>query len=225
MNATPRELVESLIRDVPDFPEPGVVFKDITPLLDDPRGFAAAVDMMVEPWVGAGVSKVIGIEARGFMLATPIAQRLAVGFEERGQLTARNDLRLRMERDFALAGGGTLRHVAVPRIGWALVSQTDQSGHPLLVPATALPQRRLRQLEDALQGGAAVEARHPQVEEHQVGGRRGEHVEALRAAGALHVLVAAAEGAHDAAPRRGLVVDNQDACRGPRHPGSTPFTA
>ena len=80
MNATPRELVESLIRDVPDFPEPGVVFKDITPLLDDPRGFAAAVDMMVEPWIGAGVSKVIGIEARGFMLATPVAQRLAVGF-------------------------------------------------------------------------------------------------------------------------------------------------
>lgn len=80
MNLAPRALVESLIRDVVDFPAPGVVFKDITPLLDDPRGFAAAVDMMVEPWVGAGVSKVLGIEARGFMLATPIAQRLAVGF-------------------------------------------------------------------------------------------------------------------------------------------------
>ena len=72
--------VSALIRDVPDFPEPGIVYKDITPLLADPVGFAAAVDAMVEPWVDAGVDKVVGIEARGFMFATPVAQALGVGF-------------------------------------------------------------------------------------------------------------------------------------------------
>jgi adenine phosphoribosyltransferase len=67
-----------LIRDVPDYPQPGVMFKDITPLLADAAGFAAAIDALA-----AGhdaIDKVVGIEARGFILAAPVACRLAVGF-------------------------------------------------------------------------------------------------------------------------------------------------
>ncbi|HAZ08248.1 MAG TPA: adenine phosphoribosyltransferase [Elusimicrobia bacterium] len=67
------------IHDVHDFPKKGVVFKDITPLLSDPKAFAAAIDRMSEPFVGSGVQIVAGIESRGFLLATPIAYRLGAG--------------------------------------------------------------------------------------------------------------------------------------------------
>jgi len=72
--------LESFIDDVEDFPTPGVVFKDITPLLADPHAFASAVDEMARPFVGSAVSLVAGIEARGFLFGPPIAQRLGVGF-------------------------------------------------------------------------------------------------------------------------------------------------
>lgn len=71
---------ESLIVDIPDFPEPGVIFKDITPLLADPEGFAAVVDAIADHFADRGVTKVIGAEARGFMLGAPVAYRLGAGF-------------------------------------------------------------------------------------------------------------------------------------------------
>lgn len=71
---------ESHIRDVPDWPEPGIVFKDITPLLAHPGAFSAAIDAMVAPFAEAAITKVVGIEARGFILAAPIADRLDAGF-------------------------------------------------------------------------------------------------------------------------------------------------
>lgn len=67
------------IHDVPDFPKKGIVFKDITPLLSDAKTFAAAIDRLSEPFVGAGIQIVAGIESRGFLLATPIAYRLGAG--------------------------------------------------------------------------------------------------------------------------------------------------
>ena len=70
----------ALIRDVPDWPEPGVTFKDITPLLADPRAFAHVIDRLAEPHLGRGITKVVGIEARGFVLAAPVAHRLGAGF-------------------------------------------------------------------------------------------------------------------------------------------------
>lgn len=70
----------SLIRDIPDFPEPGVVFKDITPVLADRDAFSALVDALAAPFRDLGVDKVAGIEARGFTLATPVAERLGAGF-------------------------------------------------------------------------------------------------------------------------------------------------
>ena len=71
---------ESLIIDIPDYPEPGVIFKDITPLFDDPVGFANIIDDISNHFLGRGITKVVGAEARGFMLGAPIAYRLGVGF-------------------------------------------------------------------------------------------------------------------------------------------------
>lgn len=73
-------LIRSLIRDVPDFPKKGVMFKDITPVLADPGAFDVALDLIVAPFAAAGITKVAGIEARGFMFAAPIACRLGAGF-------------------------------------------------------------------------------------------------------------------------------------------------
>jgi adenine phosphoribosyltransferase len=72
--------LSALIRDIPDFPEPGIVFKDITPVLADPATFAALVAALAEPFRDSGVTKVAGIEARGFTLATPVAGLLRAGF-------------------------------------------------------------------------------------------------------------------------------------------------
>lgn len=72
--------LRSLLRDVPDFPSPGIVYKDITPLLGDPSGFALAVEEMARPWSDGSVDVVVGIEARGFILGAPVARALGVGF-------------------------------------------------------------------------------------------------------------------------------------------------
>ncbi len=71
---------ESLIVDIPDYPEPGVIFKDVTPLIADPRGFAAAIDELAEHYMGKGITKVVGAEARGFLVGAPVAYRLGCGF-------------------------------------------------------------------------------------------------------------------------------------------------
>jgi adenine phosphoribosyltransferase len=70
----------SLVRDIPDFPEPGVVFKDITPVLADARALSHLIEALATPYEQSGVSKVAGIEARGFTLATPVASHLEAGF-------------------------------------------------------------------------------------------------------------------------------------------------
>lgn len=68
------------IRDVPDFPKPGIIFKDFTPLLSDPGGLALAVELMANPYRGKGIDLVIGAESRGFIFGTAIAQSLSAGF-------------------------------------------------------------------------------------------------------------------------------------------------
>jgi len=75
----PREL-RTLIRDVPDFPKPGIVFKDFTPLLADPAGLALGVELMANPFRGKQIDYVIGAESRGFIFGTAIAQALSAGF-------------------------------------------------------------------------------------------------------------------------------------------------
>lgn len=71
---------ESLIVDIPDYPKPGVVFKDVTPLLADAQGFAAVIEALAEPYRDVGVTKVVGSEARGFMMGAPVAYLLGAGF-------------------------------------------------------------------------------------------------------------------------------------------------
>ncbi|MGH9277920.1 MAG: adenine phosphoribosyltransferase [Acidimicrobiales bacterium] len=68
------------IRDIPDFPKPGIVFKDITPLLADPDALRVTVDAFAEHFADRRVDKVVGVEARGFILAAPVAYRLGAGF-------------------------------------------------------------------------------------------------------------------------------------------------
>lgn len=72
--------LQKLIRDVPDFPKPGIIFKDITPLLRDPAGLALSVELLANPFRGKGVELVIGAESRGFIFGTALAQALSCGF-------------------------------------------------------------------------------------------------------------------------------------------------
>jgi adenine phosphoribosyltransferase len=75
-----RDKLSSLITDVPDFPKPGVVFKDFTPMLADPSALALAVELMANPYRGKGIDLVVGAESRGFIFGIAIAQALSAGF-------------------------------------------------------------------------------------------------------------------------------------------------
>lgn len=72
--------IESLVRDVPDFPTPGISFKDITPLLSNPAGLARAIEQMANPYRGQDIELVCGAESRGFIFGTAVAQVLSAGF-------------------------------------------------------------------------------------------------------------------------------------------------
>ena len=73
-------VLRTSIRDIPDFPKPGVTFKDITPLLADPVAFSTAVDAIVVSFGRGTIDKVVGIEARGFIIAAPVAYHFGAGF-------------------------------------------------------------------------------------------------------------------------------------------------
>lgn len=72
--------LRSIIRTIPDYPKPGIMFRDVTTLFADARGFRRAIDELVQPLAGAKIDKVAGIEARGFILGGAIAHQLSVGF-------------------------------------------------------------------------------------------------------------------------------------------------
>lgn len=76
---TPEEL-RAAIRTIADYPKPGVLFRDITTLLGDARAFHSAVELLARPWLAAGVNRIAGIEARGFILGGALAARLGAGF-------------------------------------------------------------------------------------------------------------------------------------------------
>ena len=93
----------SLIRDIPDFPRPGILFKDITPVLADAGGFAAAIEAMAAPWRATPPVAFVGIEARGFIFAAALSQALHAGFvpvRKPGKLPARTRV-----HDYALEYG------------------------------------------------------------------------------------------------------------------------
>ena len=68
------------VRSIPDYPKPGIIFRDITTLLGNARAFRSAVDALVQPYAGARIDKVAGVEARGFILGGAVAHQLSVGF-------------------------------------------------------------------------------------------------------------------------------------------------
>ena len=72
--------IKDRIRTIPNFPKPGIMFRDITTLLNDPYGFRKVVDELVQPYAGQPITKVAGIEARGFILGGAVAHQLSVGF-------------------------------------------------------------------------------------------------------------------------------------------------
>ena len=72
--------VKDYIRTIPDFPSPGIMFRDVTSLFGDPRGFRMAVDQLLLPWTGLRIDKVAGLEARGFILGGAVAHQLCAGF-------------------------------------------------------------------------------------------------------------------------------------------------
>ncbi|MGL5136180.1 MAG: adenine phosphoribosyltransferase [Beijerinckiaceae bacterium] len=72
--------LKDAIRTIPDYPKPGIMFRDITTLLADARAFRKAIDELVQPYAGLGISKVAGIEARGFILGGAVAHQLSAGF-------------------------------------------------------------------------------------------------------------------------------------------------
>lgn len=72
--------LENWIRDIPDFPQKGILFKDITPLLQDPQAFHAAIERLAAHYAGAGIETVVGVESRGFIFGAPLAYMLNCGF-------------------------------------------------------------------------------------------------------------------------------------------------
>jgi adenine phosphoribosyltransferase len=72
--------LKAAVRSIPDYPKPGIMFRDITTLLGDARAFRRAVDELVQPWAGSKIDKVAGIEARGFILGGAVAHQVSAGF-------------------------------------------------------------------------------------------------------------------------------------------------
>src|SRR5205809_7590899 len=82
------------IRSIPDYPKPGIIFRDITTLLGNARAFRRAVDESVQPWAGMKIDKVAGIEARGFILGGAVAHQASAGFvpiRQKGKLPHKRD--------------------------------------------------------------------------------------------------------------------------------------
>lgn len=97
------EHLKALIRDVPDFPMQGILFRDVTPLLRDPRGLSQVVDILAERYRGERIDAVAGIESRGFLFGAPLAVALGVGFvpiRKLGKLPAD-----KISREYALEYG------------------------------------------------------------------------------------------------------------------------
>ncbi|MGJ8623959.1 MAG: adenine phosphoribosyltransferase [Yoonia sp.] len=95
--------VQDYIRTIPDFPHEGIMFRDVTTLFSDPRGFRIAIDQLLHPYAGQPIDKVVGLEARGFILGGAIAHQLSLGFvpiRKKGKLPGKT-----IEQDYTLEYG------------------------------------------------------------------------------------------------------------------------
>src|SRR5437763_16755342 len=95
MGSNALEQLRAAVRDVPDFPKKGIVFKDITPVLNDPALFRASIDLFLERCRGLTIDKIVGIDARGFLFGSAVAYELGVGFvpiRKRGKLPYKTEI-------------------------------------------------------------------------------------------------------------------------------------
>ncbi|MEM8538207.1 MAG: adenine phosphoribosyltransferase, partial [Pseudomonadota bacterium] len=95
--------VQDYIRTIPDFPHAGIMFRDVTTLFADPRGFRMAIDQLLHPYAGRQIDKVVGLEARGFILGGAIAHQLSLGFvpiRKKGKLPGKT-----IQQDYTLEYG------------------------------------------------------------------------------------------------------------------------
>lgn len=101
--------VEDYIRTIPDFPHKGIMFRDVTTLFADPRGFRMAIDQMLHPYAGVNIDKVVGLEARGFIMGGAIAHQLSIGFvpiRKKGKLPGKT-----LSQDYKLEYGETTMEI------------------------------------------------------------------------------------------------------------------
>ncbi len=99
----PKKSVEDYIRTIPNFPHEGIMFRDVTTLFSDPRGFRICIDQLLSPYAGMQIDKVVGLEARGFILGGAVAHQLSVGFvpiRKKGKLPGKT-----IEQDYTLEYG------------------------------------------------------------------------------------------------------------------------
>ena len=105
----PKKSVEDYIRTIPDFPHKGIMFRDVTTLFSDPRGFRICIDQLLSPYAGMRIDKVVGLEARGFILGGAVAHQLSVGFvpiRKKGKLPGKT-----IEQDYKLEYGDATMEV------------------------------------------------------------------------------------------------------------------
>ena len=117
--------LQDLIRDVPDFPQEGISYKDITTLLKDPTGLKDAIGAMLRPFEGVAVELVVGIESRGFILATPMAIELGCGFipvRKPGKLPAET---LRLDYDLEYGTDAVEIHADAIELGQKILVVDD----------------------------------------------------------------------------------------------------
>jgi adenine phosphoribosyltransferase len=165
--------LRSLIREIPDYPQPGVMFRDITPLLGHPEGFPRAINDLVERYREVPVDRVVGIESRGFIIAAPVAYRIGAGFvpvRKAGKLpwaVVREEYELEYGRDKleihrdaihpgerilvvddVLATGGTARATSrlIEALGGVVVGLAFLLELPALGGRAALGERRVESL-------------------------------------------------------------------------------
>ena len=101
--------VKDYIRTIPDFPHEGIMFRDVTTLFADPRGFRMAIDQLLHPYAGQPIDRVVGLEARGFILGGAIAHQLSLGFvpiRKKGKLPGKT-----IEQDYQLEYGEAIMEV------------------------------------------------------------------------------------------------------------------
>ncbi|MEZ9628429.1 adenine phosphoribosyltransferase [Vibrio breoganii] len=80
MNIEKQVLIKASIKSIPDYPKPGILFRDVTSLMEDAKAYQATIEMLIERYQGMGFTKVVGTEARGFLFGAPLALELGVGF-------------------------------------------------------------------------------------------------------------------------------------------------